>query len=54
MSITTDAEHLAALQEVEHLWDAAPGSRESDRLNQLVDEVVAYEEVRWPNLGADQ
>lgn len=42
--IRTEADHQAALREVERLWGAAPGSAESDRLDVLVTLIAAYEE----------
>ncbi len=42
--IRTEADHQAALAEVESLWQAPPGSPESDRLEVLATLIEAYEE----------
>ena len=41
--IKNDADHAAALREVERLWDAAPGTAEGDRLDVLSTLIDAYE-----------
>lgn len=46
--IKTDADHEAALREIEALWGAAEGSAEGDRLDVLATLVEAYEDRRWP------
>jgi len=46
--IKTDADHKAALAEVEALWGAGEGTPEGDRLDVLATLVEAYEERRWP------
>lgn len=46
--IKTEADHEAALAEVERLWTAAPASPEADRLDVLVTLIQAYEEARHP------
>lgn len=46
--IKTDADHLAALREIEALWGAAEGTPEGDRLDVLATLVEVYEERRWP------
>lgn len=46
--IRTDADHAAAVAEIERLWSAAPGSPEHDRLEVLGTLVDAYEQTRWP------
>jgi len=46
--IKTDADHDAALREIERLWGAPEGSQESDRLEVLVTLVEAYERARFP------
>ena len=46
--IKTDADHEAALKEIESLWDAEEGTPESDRLEILATLVEAYEEARFP------
>jgi HTH-type transcriptional regulator / antitoxin HigA len=46
--IKTDADHQAALREIEVLWGAAEGTPEGDRLDVIATLVEAYEEKRWP------
>lgn len=46
--IRTDAEHDAALLEIEALWGAAEGSAEGDRLDVVATSVEVYEDRRWP------
>jgi HTH-type transcriptional regulator / antitoxin HigA len=46
--IHTDADHEAALKEIERLWDAKAGTEEYDRLDVLATLVEAYERKRWP------
>ena len=46
--IKTDADHRAALREIESLWGAADGTPEGDRLDVLATLVEAYEDKRWP------
>ncbi len=46
--IKRDADHDAALREIEALWGAADGTPEGDRLDVLATLVEAYEEKRWP------
>jgi HTH-type transcriptional regulator/antitoxin HigA len=46
--IKTDADHDAALREIERLWGASEGSQEGDRLEVLVTLVEAYERARFP------
>ena len=46
--IKTDADHEAALRDIEALWGAAEGTVEGDRLDVLATLVEAYEEKRWP------
>jgi HTH-type transcriptional regulator / antitoxin HigA len=46
--IKTDADHDAALREIEALWGADIGTEAGDRLDVLATLVVAYEERRWP------
>ena len=45
--IKTDADHEAALREIERLWDAPQGSLEGDRLDVLVTLVEAYERYHF-------
>jgi HTH-type transcriptional regulator/antitoxin HigA len=46
--IKTDADHDAALREIERLWGAAEGTAESDRLEVLLTLVEAYERAHFP------
>ena len=46
--IRNDADHEAALREIETLWGAGEGTAEGDRLDILVTLVEAYEGRRWP------
>lgn len=46
--IKTDADHEAALREIEHLWGAAEGTPEGDRLDILITLVEAYERDQFP------
>lgn len=46
--IKTDADHEAALREIEALWGAAEDTVQGDRLDVLATLVEAYEERRWP------
>jgi HTH-type transcriptional regulator / antitoxin HigA len=46
--IKTQQDHDWALQEIEHLWDAAPGSPDDDCLTVLTTLVEAYEEKHYP------
>ncbi len=46
--IRTDADHRAALKEIERLWGAVPGTEEGDKLDILAALVERYEEGRWP------
>lgn len=45
--IRNDEDYHAALQEIEQLWDAEPGTPESDTLDILVTLVEAYERDRY-------
>jgi HTH-type transcriptional regulator/antitoxin HigA len=49
--IRTDADHRAALAEIETCWGAPAGSEAGDRLDVLVALVESYEERRWPIEG---
>lgn len=51
--IKTEADHRAALAEVERLWDAAPGSEDADRVDVLTMLIEAYEEKNHPILPPD-
>ena len=46
--IRNDADHQAALREIETLWNAPEGSEESYKLDILAALVEKYEEGRWP------
>jgi HTH-type transcriptional regulator/antitoxin HigA len=52
-AIRTDADHAAALAEIERLWGAEPGTPEGDKLDILVTLAEAYEETRWPIEAVD-
>ena len=47
-SILTADEYEEALAEVELLWGAKLGTPDGDRLDRLVDLIVAYEDVHYP------
>ena len=51
--IHTEADHKAALAEIERLWDAAPGTPEYDKLDVLATLVDAYERTHTPILPPD-
>jgi HTH-type transcriptional regulator / antitoxin HigA len=46
--IRNDAEHEAALRQIEALWNAEPGTADHDRLEVLGTLADAYEATRWP------
>lgn len=46
--IRTDADHEAALREIETLWGAEDGTEAGDRLDVLATLAEAYEGRRWP------
>ena len=46
--IRTKRDYVAALKEVEALWDAAAGSKQADRLEVLVLLIQAYEAEHYP------
>lgn len=46
--IKTQADHEAALREIERLWGAAEGTMQGDRLEVLTTLVEAYEEANFP------
>lgn len=46
--IRNDADHEAALREIEALWGAEEGCEAGDRLDVLVTLVEDYERRRWP------
>lgn len=45
--ICTEADHAAALAEVERLWNAPPDTPESDRLDVLATLIAAYEDQHF-------
>lgn len=49
--IKNDEEHAVALREIAMLMDSDPAldTPEGARLDDLVNQVVAYEKVRWPS-----
>lgn len=49
--IKTRADHEAALQEIESLWNANEGTVNGDRLEILMTMVEAYEEAHFPMPG---
>jgi HTH-type transcriptional regulator/antitoxin HigA len=51
--IRSDADHAAALAEIERLWGAEPGTPEGDRLDVLATLADAYEADRWPVEAGD-
>lgn len=51
--VVTAEDHAAALQEIERLWGAAPGTPEGDLLDVLVTLVEHYESRRYPLEEAD-
>ena len=46
--IKTEANHAAALHEIERLWGAEEGTAEGDRLEVLTTLVEAYEQAHFP------
>lgn len=46
--IKTDADHEAALVEIERLWGAKEGTSNGDRLDTLMTLAEAYEEAHFP------
>src|SRR6202167_339970 len=46
--IRTDADHRAALADIETCWGAPEGSEAGDKLDVLVTLVESYEARRWP------
>lgn len=48
MPIRTEADHRAAVTEIERLWNAKPGTPGGDRLDVLIVLVDAYEEENHP------
>jgi len=46
--IRTEADHRAALKEIDRLWGAKEGTPDGDRLEVLITLVDAYEEEHFP------
>jgi len=46
--IKTEADHAAALREIERLWGADEGTAQGDRLEVLTTLVEAYEQAHFP------
>lgn len=46
--IKTEADHEAALREIERLWNAVEGTSDGDRLDVLMTDVESYEETHFP------
>jgi len=46
--IRSEADHTAALREIERLWGAGEGTAEGDRLEVLTTLVEAYEQAHFP------
>lgn len=51
--IRTDADHRAAVLEIEALWGAEAATPDGDRLDVMITLVDAYEDKRWPLSAAD-
>lgn len=47
-SVLTDADHEAALREIETLWGAEQDTAAGDRLDVLATLIETYEARRWP------
>ena len=47
-AIRNDEDHRAALEAIEKLWNAAPGTDDADKLELLSILVERYENNRWP------
>jgi len=45
--IQNDADHDAALREIERLWEAAEGTSDGDRMDVLITDVESYEETHF-------
>ena len=43
-----DQAHYEALDHIQYLWDAIPGSRDAEILNSLMEAVEAYEREHYP------
>jgi HTH-type transcriptional regulator/antitoxin HigA len=53
LPVRDEAEHRAALAEIERLWGAPQRTPEGDRLDILMTLVDAYERERWPDDDLD-
>lgn len=51
--IRTESEYEAALQEVERLWDAEPGTPDGDRVEVLATLIEVYETKHYPIAAPD-
>ena len=51
--IRTEADHEAALDRIEELWSAAPGTLERDELDILIDLSEQYEDRHYPTPQGD-
>lgn len=51
--IRTDADHEAAVRQIEGLWGTEPGTPDGDRLDILITLTNAYEDKRWPLPSGD-
>ena len=51
--VRDEAEHRAALAEIERLWGSPQGAPEGDRLDVLMTLVDAYEREHWPDEDLD-
>jgi HTH-type transcriptional regulator / antitoxin HigA len=52
--IRNDADHKAALTEIDRLWDAEDGTAEADLMEVLAILVEDYESKRWPVTASSQ
>lgn len=50
--IQTEAEHQATLARIEKLWESPLGSEDGIELDRLIDQVIAYEEIHYPEFNA--
>ena len=48
MALQTLAEYEAALDRIEPLMDATPGTPEEDELEMIAKQIQAYERIHWP------
>ena len=46
--LADEAAYLAAMAEIDALWESPRGTPAGDRLDKLVDVVVAYENIHYP------